>query len=170
MPFRSERKTVRAPRSYDQESRKPRVTNVELNKKNKDDESDQNISDQSDSEIESELQMPVKDDTRRKNFRPHKERKVEKTITSSQNAIHEQKESVGPELSVAAAPHMIMRSAVYHMRIAPITFPTASTYVPSFYQFFEMLHAAQRCIQGNTYLKYVSPDYISIHRHYITDF
>jgi len=53
---------------------------------------------------------------------------------------------------------MIMRSSVYHMKIAPVTFPNASTYKPSSYMMFYALNATHNIVFNNTYLERLSPN------------
>lgn len=154
-------------RSYDAESRKPRLTTRKMARRQPppetpSDESDDQISSDSDTELEQTLKMPVKDDSRRKTLRGKTPRKREEKDTAEQTAVHSQKESEVAEKSIAAAPHMIMKSSVYHMRIAPLTYPRVSTYVPSFYMFFFALNAAHSIVHENTYLRYLSPNYLTI--------
>lgn len=147
-------------RDIDSESRKPRFKRSDKVQTLPDDET--HISDQSDSEVEQILDMDVKDDSRRTQFVPHKSTTSKKTFTTQQKDSQQGKESAAPETSVSQAIHMIMYSAVYHLRIAPLTYPGTSTYIPSFYMFYEALNAAHRCLNGNTYLKYIAPDYLSV--------
>jgi len=126
------------------------------------DESDDLIESDTDSELETTLKMPTKDDSRRKNLDAKKKRPKQDKNTAEQEAIHVSKETNTADVSIAAAPHMIMRSSVYHMKIAPIVYPQASTYVPSSYMFFQCLNAAQTIVCENTHLKYISPSYFSV--------
>jgi hypothetical protein len=152
-------------RNYDAESRKRRLVTSQRKKQPPPPESDSDeyISSQSDSELENELDMKEKDDSRKKNLRTEKPRKrLTDKDTSQQEAIHSTKETETNEVSLSAAPHMIMASAMYHMRLAPVTFPTASTYVPTFYMFYFALNSAQLIVHENTYLKYIAPNYLTV--------
>jgi len=156
-----------AKRSIDAESRKPRVTTRKMFSRQppppeNDDESDEYISSDNDQEMESKLEITEKDDTRKKVYRNKQQRPREVKDTSEQSAIHSQKESHSSEQSVQTAPHMIMTAAVYHMRIAPLTYPATSTYIPSFYMFYFALQSAHQIVHENTYLRYLSPQYLTI--------
>jgi len=163
------RATKRLPseRSYDAESRKPRVTTRKMFRRqpppqSPEASSDEYVESDSDSELERELKLPRKDDTRVKNLKPKVVRKREIKDTAEQTALHSQVVSIDPEKSISAAPHMIMRSSVYHMKVAPIVYPKVSTYVPSFYMFFFALQAMHSIVHENTYLHYLTPNYITI--------
>jgi len=125
-------------------------------------ESDEQISSDVDSEIEDAEHMKVKDDSRRQTFTKRKARPQFKKDTATQEASHSKDETVSDEHDILAAPHMIMKAAVYHMKVAPITFPKVSNYVPSFYMFFFALNDAHLIVHENTYLKWISPNYISV--------
>jgi hypothetical protein len=136
-------KQVRLPinRSVDAESRKPRVTLTKMYRRpppqpENPEESDEQISSDVDSEIEDAEHMKVKDDSRRQTFTKRKARPQFKKDTATQEASHSKDETVSDEHDILAAPHMIMKAAVYHMKVAPITFPKVSNYVPSFYVLF----------------------------------
>jgi hypothetical protein len=157
--------TTKQRRSVDSESRKPRVSNRNPKFQQKsfpEHSSDDHVSSDEDSEIESELDIPVKDDSRRPTVNDKKPRKREEKDTAKQKAHHSSKESKTTETSVVSSPHMIMRASVYHMKIAPITFPTASTYIPSFYMYYFTINSAHNIVHNNTYLKYLAPQYITI--------
>jgi len=165
MPLPKQRKPTS--RSYDAESRKPRVTTRKMFKRQPPPEpiessSDNHISSDSDSEMEKDLEIENKDDTRNKTLRSKVIRKRETKDTATQDALHSQVESNDPEKSISAAPHMIMRSSVYHLQAAPIVYPKVSTFVPSFYMFFFALHAMHTIVHENTYLHYLTPNYITI--------
>jgi len=166
MPNTTERKVQfkrTKARDVDQESKRPKLTTSRRKvQPPPETDSDEHISDQSDSEIEQELDMPAKDDTRRKTMTPRKSSKSQEKDTSSQTAIHSNKESKTEETNVSAAPYAIIASSMYHMKIAPITFSTASTYIPSFYLFFFALNSAHRVVHENTYLRYLAPNYITV--------
>jgi hypothetical protein len=154
-------------RSIDAESRKPRVSTQRMKKRQQPPEpaessSDEQFDNQTDSELEKELDLPVKDDTRRKDLKLKQTRPRQVKDTAEQTAVHTNKETQVEETSVSAAPHMVMRAAVYHMKVAPITFPAASTYVPSFYMYHFALNAAHSIVHENTYLRYLYPQYITI--------
>jgi hypothetical protein len=162
-------RNIRKPsnRSFDAESRKPRVTTRRMFSKQPPIESDSESSDNQiesdvDSEIENITHLTVKDDTRKKILQDEKPRKRKEKDTATQEAIHSKAETASAEQLISSAPHMIMRSAVYHMRIAPITFPQVSTYIPSFYMFFFALNSAHQIVHENTYLRYLTPQYITI--------
>jgi len=164
---RIESKKMQIRRSVDSESRKPRVTARKMYSKpppppEDTDESDNLIESETDSELEHTVNLPKKDDTRKKNFRTGETRKRIEKDTAIQEAIHSKAETVSAEKQISSAPHMIMRAAVYHMRIAPITFPKVSTYVPSFYMYFFALDAAHQIVHENTYLRYLAPQYLTI--------
>jgi hypothetical protein len=57
---------------------------------------------------------------------------------------------------------MIMYATVYHMKLAPVNFSAASTYIPSFYMFYFALNSAHTIVHENTYLKYLAPQYVTI--------
>jgi len=151
-------------RDYDKESRKSRLITTSRKKHPPppESESDENVSDQSDTELEEQLEMPVKDDSRRVHLRSGRTRPRKDKETAQQTAPHATKESEVKEETLSSAPHMIMIAAVYHMRVAPITFPTTSTYVPSFYMFYFALDAAHNCVVNNSYLRNLSPHYITV--------
>lgn len=154
-------------RSFDAESRKPRVTTRRMFTKpppnpEDTDESDDFIESDVDLQLEQQVNIDVKDDTRKNPLKEKTPRKKEDKDTARQEAIHSKAESESAEHLISSAPHMIMRSAVYHMRTAPITFPQTSTYVPSFYMYFFALNSAHQIVHENTYLKYISPQYITI--------
>jgi hypothetical protein len=160
-------KYSKSTRSIDTESRKPRVSLQKMKKPQPklapiEDSSDEYISDQTDQEIESELEMKVKDDTRRSNVKMKSERRKSRKDTSRQEASHEMKESVSPDTSVITAKHMLLRTSVYHMMPAPITFPNASTYKPSSYMMFYTLNAAHNIVFSNTYLNRLYPHYLTV--------
>jgi hypothetical protein len=125
-------------------------------------ESDELIESDVDSEIEDAEHIKVKDDTRRQTFIKREVRPKFIKNTAIQDASHVKQETVTDEHDILAAPHMIMKAAVYHMKVAPITFPKVSSYVPSFYMFFFALNDAHLIVHDNTYLKYLSPNYISV--------
>jgi len=112
--------------------------------------------------MERELTMKQKDDTRRQNFKSKSVRSRQLKDTAEQTAVHVNKETEPAKETLSSAPHMIIRSAVYHMRIAPIIFPKVSTYIPSFYMYYFTLQSAHAIVHDNTYLRYLSPQYISI--------
>jgi hypothetical protein len=147
-------------RDIDKESRKPKLRRP--NKVPDSSESENDLSSQSDSEVEKSHNMEVKDDSRRSNFSKIKRKVNSSKFTSTQKDQLQEKESKTTEVAISAAPHMIMTSAVYHLRIAPITYPQSSTYIPAFYMFYEVLNASHRCLNNNTYLKHIAPDYISV--------
>jgi len=154
-------------RSFDAESRKPRLTTRRMTRRQPppepiENESDFNIESDTDNEVEKQLEMPVKDDTRRQTQSGRQSRSRQEKDTAEQSAVHSQKESQVAEKAISAAPHMIIRSSIYHMRIAPLTYPKVSTYVPSFYMYFFALHAAHSIVHENTYLRYLSPQYLTV--------
>jgi len=156
-----------AKRSIDSESRKPRVTTRKMFTRQppppqNESESDEHISSDTDQELEKQLDLPRKDDTRRKTMKSKTLRPREIKDTAEQTALHSQKESDTAEKSLQNAPHMIMYAAVYHMRTAPLTYPQTSTYIPSFYMFFFALQSAHAIVHENTYLRYLSPQYLTI--------
>lgn len=152
---------TKAKRSVDRESRKPKLSSQPKGDESHD-ESDKYVSDQSDSELESIRKMPFRDDSRRTTLKPTTKRKTDSKITTTQKSILTTKETSTPDATISEARHMLMVSSVYHVRIAPITYPVTSTYIPSSYMFFEALHAAHKLLEGNTYLERVCPDYFSI--------
>lgn len=154
-------------RNYDAESRKPRLTTRNMARRQppperNESESDDQVESDTDPELEQVTKLPAKDDSRKQTLKGKQPRKRFDKDTAEQSAVHSQKESDVAEKSIAAAPHMIMRSSVYHMRIAPLTFPQVSTYQVSFYQFFFAIQASHAVVHENTYLRYLSPNYLTI--------
>lgn len=163
-----ERTLRRSKIAIDAQSRKPKVSAANAKRSQRPvvqdtDVSDDDITSQSDTDLEQEVELPVKDDTRRNPYKTPKPRKPKvREQTEVQESVDRQHETVTGIAEIKIAPHMVMYSTMYHLRIAPIIFPVASTYIPSFYQFFFALQAAHNLISENTYLRYLAPGYLTI--------
>jgi len=163
----------RSARNVDSESRKPKLppnskaviktskSNTVVPKSYKFTSDDEHLSEQSDSDLEHELDMPVKDDSRRKNTAAPKARKFDTKSTSLQTQSVTTVETKQESTSVTLSPVNVMTASVYHVPFAPNIYPNPSTYVPTTNMFFYALNSLQRVVYENTYLRYDMPGYIT---------
>nr|UZA97538.1 capsid protein [Lentinula edodes partitivirus 4] len=122
----------------------------------------------SNSDLESELEMPVKDDSRRRGKVAQKASKApsrdnrRKIITGRQadDTLASDKEE---ETSSSVAPHMmLMLGAAFHLAIGSISQPSVSHFIPSCGNMFWMLNDMAALLADNTLLHEMYPGYVSI--------
>lgn len=150
----------RKSRNIDKESSRPRVQHRKKAPPPTKDESE--YSDQSDTDLEEELDMPVRDDSRRQRT----QRPTNRSVRQSHQQTLVAESAAQPEPPAAKdtkiAPHLTISAALYHLSFAPVVQPEVSTYVPSSFMMFETLRAMHDLTASNTYLAYVCPDYLSL--------
>lgn len=123
----------------------------------------------SDSDLESILDMPAKDDSRRKKDpAPDKATKAPnrdgrsafiKGEEGSSKALEDKKES---ETETKIAPHMaILLAATYHVGISSIARPASSSYIPFAGNLFQMLSEMCSLLVDNTLLHEMCPEFFS---------
>lgn len=130
-------------------------------------ESDDNLS--SDSDLESELDMPAKDDSRRsKRAAPPPARKGKtdgrsRAFKGEQNDnadLNDQKEK---ETGTSVAPHrQVLLAATYHVGISVIGRPSASAYIPSAANYFQMVYSICALLVDNSLVHELNPAFLSV--------
>jgi len=120
----------------------------------------------SDTELESELEMPHKDDSRRKPKkapRPKPRTVAQHGVTGDEESGTELAASKARETGTKVAPHMqLLLSATYHLGFSSITRPAISNYSPSCYNMYSMIFMISETISENTYLSEMYPGYFSV--------
>lgn len=122
----------------------------------------------SDSELESELDMPVKDDSRRKkappppparkNFRDGRS----KFIKGDEDKAEDMDDNKEAETSQKVAPHMVLLTAsTYHVGISSIAYPATSSFVPYCGNLFSMVYWICSLLADNTILHEMCPEFFS---------
>jgi hypothetical protein len=156
-------------RNYDKESGKDRVKYSKAKKPVVEDSESEPV--YSDSELESELDMPAKDDTvRPKQKNAKKNKRAQKPARVANHGVEGEEDS-GEELAneiasrtgSSIAPHMqMLLAATYHISLSSITRPAVSTYIPSCNSLFSMAFAMMELVSENTYLQEMCPSFFSV--------
>jgi len=154
-------------RDFDRESGKNRVTRKD--KKPAPVESEDEDFLDSDDDLESELDIPAKDDTRRKKSAPPPPARKGNRRDGRSRAIKGE-EDRGDDLAndkkteteSKIAPHMaILLASTYHMGLSSIARPSTSSFIPSGMNFFIMVEAMLSLIGDNTILHEMCPEFFS---------
>jgi len=120
----------------------------------------------SNSELESDLEMPVKDDSRRKPKQAaaptkNKSRDNRRKAIKGQEADDNLSDLEGDSGHVA--PHMmLMLGAAYHLAIGSISQPSISSFIPSAGNLFMMLYEMTSLLVDNTLLHEMYPGFCSV--------
>jgi hypothetical protein len=154
-------------RNVDRESGKNRVSKRDKKPAPVESESEEYLS--SDSELESELEMPAKDDSRRqKAAPPPPARKGQRRdgrardIKGAEDQGEELAAEKQKETDSKVAPHMaLLLAATYHMGISSIARPSASSFIPSAMNFFAMVDAMLALLVDSTMLHEMCPEFFS---------
>lgn len=160
-------KKYRKARNVDAESGKNRVSSHKKKVTSNDSESEDYLS--SDSDLESELDMPAKDDSRRRKgdapksarkdaLRDGRSRARPGEEDSNKDLADEKKKETGSTV----APHMAILTAVtYHIGLSSISRPAHSSFIPSCYNYFWMVYQMTSLVVDNTYLHEICPGFFS---------
>lgn len=122
----------------------------------------------SDSELESELEMPAKDDTRRKKpSAPPPAGKARKDgrskfIKGEEYTPDELAEEKEKQTDTQVAPHMmLLLGSVYHLGLSAVSRPSVSAFVPWFGNAFQMLYEMCFLVSDNSLLHEMCPEFFS---------
>jgi len=130
-------------------------------------DSEESLAD-SDSDLEADLDMPAKTDSRRKTVRvPVRARQSDKdgrtpAIRGAEDKSEGLALSKSKEADTKVAPHMaIMSAATYHLGLSIISRPTVSSYIPSCFNMFSMLDDMNVILAHNSILHQMCPEFFS---------
>jgi hypothetical protein len=164
----SKPQSSRPSRSYDKESGKNRTKGKGSKKPPPPPESSSEDEAGSDSELESELEMPARDDSQRKKKAPpppaRKGKKDGRTkfIKGEQDQGSDLEEDKEKETTSKVAPHMmLLLAATYHVGISSISRPSLSSFVPYAGNMFQMLFEMCNLVVDNTLLHEMCPEFFT---------
>ncbi|AZT88587.1 coat protein [Clohesyomyces aquaticus partitivirus 1] len=122
----------------------------------------------SDTELESELEMPAKDDSRRRKPPPPSaaRRNFEdgrtKFIKGEEDVAEDMDKKKESDSGQKVAPHMVLLSAsTYHVGISSISYPASSSFIPYAGNLFSMVYWICSSITDNTILHEMCPEFFS---------
>jgi len=155
----------RRPRDYDRESGKNRVAASRQKRQPSPPEEDYD-SPYDDRDLEEELEMPRKDDSRRApkpRARPPPDRVPPHGIQGDEESGQELAMVKAKQVEAKVAPHMqVLLAATYHIGFSSIVRPAISTYIPSCRNMFSMSYAIMELMSENTYLNEMFPGFFSV--------
>jgi len=122
----------------------------------------------SDSDLESELEMPAKDDSRRKKQeappparRGFKDGRT-KFIKGDEDDGEDMDKKKKTDTAQKVAPHMVLLSAAtYHVGISSIAYPSTSSFIPYVGNLFSMVQWICSLVVDNTLLHEMCPEFFS---------
>lgn len=130
-------------------------------------ESDEYIS--SDSELESELEMPAKDDSRRRKPAPPPPARKGKADGRSRAFKGEQDDNSDlvdqkeKDTGNSVAPHrQVLLAATYHVGISSISRPSVSSFIPSCSNYYQMIFSICSVLTDNSLVHELNPAFLSI--------
>jgi len=122
----------------------------------------------SDSELESEIDAPVKDDSRRRKTQPPAP--ARKNVRDGRSKYIKGDEDKGNEMAddkesstgQKVAPHMVLlTAATYHVGISSIAYPATSSFIPHCGNLFSMVYWICSLLADNTILHEMCPEFFS---------
>jgi hypothetical protein len=122
----------------------------------------------SDTELESELEQPAKDDSRRKTKKvpapAAKGRKDGRSrdIKGEEDNLSDLDKKKSSETGLKVAPHrQVLLAATYHVGISSISRPAMSSFIPSCYNFMSMVYNICSLLIDNTLVHEICPEFFT---------
>lgn len=122
----------------------------------------------SDSELESELEMPAKDDSRRRKASPPPAARRKftdgrtKFIKGEEDKAKDMDKEKETDSGQKVAPHMVLLSAsTYHVGISSLSYPATSAFIPYAGNLFSAVYWICSLVVDNTILHEMCPEFFS---------